>query len=74
MTCDEARLNPSYGARHLVTATLDSGQIGGGNFSFLQYPSGVPQAKFFDLKDVFTQFLHNFEVQISGNYYMLHFH
>ena len=56
------------GARHLVTATLDSGQIGGG-ILFLQYPSGAPQANFFDLKDVFTRFLHNFEVQISGNYY-----
>ena len=63
-----------YGARHLVTATLDSGQISGGIFFFLQYPSGAPQAIFFDLNDVFTRFLHNFEVQISGNYYMLHFH
>ena len=66
-------LTARYGARHLVTATLDSGQIGGG-FFFLEYPSGAPQANFFDLKDVFTWFLHNFEVHISGNYYMLHFH
>ena len=56
----------TYGARHLVTATLDSGQIGGGIFFFLEYPSGALQAIFFDLKDVFTQFLHNFEVHISG--------
>ena len=64
----------TYDARHLVTATLDSGQIGGGIFFFLQYPGGPPQAIFFDLKDVFTRFLHNFEVYTSGNYYMLHFH
>ena len=67
-------ISEAYGTHHLVTTTLDSGQIGRGIFFFLQYPSGVPQAIFFDLKDVFTQFLLNFEVHISGNYYMLHFH
>ena len=29
-----------YGARHLVTATLDSGQIGGGIFFFCNTPVG----------------------------------
>ena len=43
----KGRFREVYGARHLVTATLDSGQIGGGIFFFLEYPSGAPQAIFF---------------------------
>ena len=62
-----------YGACHLVTATVDSGQINR-RFFFCNTPVGRHRQISFDLEDVFTQFLHNFEVYITGNYYTLHFH
>ena len=36
-----------YGARHLVTATLDSGQIGGGIFFFFEIPQWGAAGKIF---------------------------
>ena len=63
-----------YGARHLVTATLDSGQIGGGNFFFCNTPVGHHRQISFDLEDAFTWVSHNFKMHISGKYYILDFH